>query len=98
MRVALGSLIGSIGGLALVVGNAGGLPAGWAWPIRVAGLVAFLGVVWHSVIRNWTGPATEPPRPEALRTYGWGVLAMVAAIPGWGSRWWPSVCWAGWSR
>lgn len=81
MRIAVGALIGGIGGLVFVVANAGGLPSGWAWPVRVAGLVAFLCVLWFAVLRRWSVRSSGPARPEALRTYGWSVLAMVAAIP-----------------
>lgn len=81
MRTALGSLIGCVGGLSFVLVNAGGLPAGWPWPVRVVGLLAFLAVLWSAVVRVWDVRDTTPPDPRALRTYGISVAAMLVAFP-----------------
>lgn len=79
MRTALGSLVGGLGGLAFVLGNAGGLPAGW--PVRVLGLLVFLAVLWFAVVRVWDVRDTTPPDPRALRTYGISVVAMLLLFP-----------------
>lgn len=73
--------MGSIGGLAFVLVNSGGVPPGVGWPIRVVGLLAFLTVLWFGVIRNGGAPVAGPPSSTALRTYGLSVGAMVVAFP-----------------
>lgn len=73
--------MGALGGLAFVLGNAGGLPEGWPWPVRVLGLVGFAAVLWFAVVRVWDVRETTPPERGALRTYGLSVLGMVLLFP-----------------
>ena len=81
MRTALGSLVGSIGGLSFVLGNAGGLPTGWPWPVRAVGLLVFLAVLWFAVVKVWDVRDSTPPVPSALRTYWISVLGMLLLLP-----------------
>ena len=81
MRTALGSLVGGLGGLAFVLGNAGGLPPGWPWPVRALGLLAFAAVLWFAVVRVWDVRDTTAPAPAALRTYGLSVVVMLLLFP-----------------
>jgi len=73
----LGSVIGAAAGLVFVLVNASAVPGALVW--RIAGSVAFAAVVWF-VAR---GPQLTPPPPsrEALRTYGFSVVAMLVALP-----------------
>jgi hypothetical protein len=80
MRPALGSLIGAVGGLVFVLVNVAGLPAGWVWPLRLLGLVAFAAVVVVA-LRAWSGQPGDPPAPDALRPYLVSVAAMAVAVP-----------------
>ena len=78
----IGAMIGSIGGLAFVLINAGDLPAPAGLLIRVTGVVAFLAVVWFAVIRPSNGSVpSEPPSRRAIRIYGTSVTAMAIGIP-----------------
>ena len=63
----LPALIGTGFGLLFVLINAGGLPAPWPLPVRVAGLVLTGAVLARILI----GPVSPAPRPEpdAMRTY-----------------------------
>ncbi len=81
MRTALGSLVGAVGGLAFVLGNAGGLPPGWPWPVRLLGGLAFVAVLWFAVVRVWDVRDSTPPAPSALRTYGLSVVGMLLLFP-----------------
>ena len=81
VRTALGSLVGAVGGLTFVLGNAGGLPDGWPWPVRALGLLAFLAVLWFAVVRVWDVRDPTPPAPRAVRTYGLSVVGMLLLFP-----------------
>jgi len=81
VRSALGSLVGGLGGLAFVLGNAGGLPAGWPWPVRALGVLVYLLVLWFAVVRVWHVSDPVPPAPHALRTYAISVVAMLLLFP-----------------
>ncbi|MEO6881275.1 MAG: hypothetical protein ABI181_10075 [Mycobacteriaceae bacterium] len=74
----VGSLVGAIAGLVFVLVNSGAVPGSLLW--RAAAAVAFVAVIWFVVLR---GPEVEqaPPSRDAVRTYGFAVVAMVVAIP-----------------
>ena len=80
MRPALGALVGAVGGLVFVLVNAGGLPSGWVWPLRLLGLAAFTAVL-VAAVRAWPGQPGGPPSRESLRPYLVAVGAMAVAIP-----------------
>lgn len=78
----IGALIGSIGGLVFIVVNAGQLPEPTGLVVRLAGVAAFLVVVWFGVIRPGAGPASASrPSRQAMRVYWICVLAEVISIP-----------------
>lgn len=75
----LGTLIGSIGGLAFAAGNAGGLPQPLPWlapAVAVALLVAVL--VWRIVSGRLGDP--RPPSEDAFRVYWISVGLMVLSF------------------
>lgn len=75
-------MIGSIGGFAFIMGNAGGLPDTAVLVVRGIGVVAFLAALWFGVIRPAAGRvAAPPPSREAMRVYGISVGAMLVGIP-----------------
>lgn len=73
---ALGSTVGAVGGLVFVLVNAGALPA--ALLLRLLAAVLFAATVLLALRVRDPGP---PPSREALRVYGFCVLAEVLAIP-----------------
>lgn len=73
---ALGSVVGAVGGLVFVLVNAGALPG--APVLRVLAAVLFAVVLLLALRVRDPGP---PPSRQALRVYGFCVLAEVLAIP-----------------
>ncbi|MEO8850641.1 MAG: hypothetical protein ABI360_02820 [Allobranchiibius sp.] len=73
----VGSVVAAVGGLAFVLLNSPAVPGALAW--QALAVVTFGAIVWFVVIR---GPKREHAMPSrgAIRTYGFSVLAMVAAI------------------
>lgn len=73
----IGSVFAAIGGLAFVLLNANEVPGALVW--QALAVIAFAAIIWFVVIR---GPkiANATPGRAAIRTYGFAVLGMVAAI------------------
>lgn len=74
----LGSLIGVIAGATFIFVNAGQTTA--AAPVRLAGLILFIGALQWGVLRAPESVAPEPS-PSARRTYLLCVAAEIVAIP-----------------
>src|SRR5687768_16832934 len=78
----IGAMIGSIGGLVFVLINAGELPGPARLPVRVAGVLTFVAVVWFAVLRPSSAPAPAgPPTGRAIKIYWASVAAMGIGIP-----------------
>lgn len=81
MRPAFGSLVGAVGGLLFVLISAPDAAGDFAWLVRTTGVVAFVAVVAFVLTGNRSAQPGSTPSQQALRIYGWSVLAMVVAIP-----------------
>jgi hypothetical protein len=76
----IGALIGAVAGLVFILVNAGPLPGSWAVVVRCAGIVAFLVVLWLSVLRrDRRHPANPPPSAPAWRVY-WAMVAFEVVL------------------
>jgi hypothetical protein len=74
----IGCIVGAVGGLGFVLGNAGAVPGSLAW--RIAALLGFVAIAWFVVLRG-RAVHHRPPSRTAMQTYGISVAAMVVAIP-----------------
>jgi hypothetical protein len=84
MRQEVGSLIAAVSGVLLVQLCAGGLPDALRWPVRLVGLVGFLGALWY-VLRRWRTPSAprHPRSRRAVRNYTvWLGLIVVGLLLG----------------
>src|SRR5215217_5977984 len=84
MRQEVGSLIAAISGVLLVQVSAGGLQEVLQWPVRLVGIIGFLGVIWY-VLRRWraSAPPRRPRSRREIRNYAlWLGLILVAVVLG----------------
>ena len=82
MRQPVASLIAAIIGELFIQLTAGSLPAPLVWPVRIAGAVVFLVVLWYAVLREWQPAPPGRPRPRSrLRTYYICLGLLILAIP-----------------
>ncbi|GGM14002.1 hypothetical protein [Deinococcus aerophilus] len=78
----IGALIGALGGLLFVLINTGAFPVQFAVPVRGLGTLAFVFVLWRTVLRPPPQTIAEtPPSPTARRVYWNCVLAGALSIP-----------------
>jgi hypothetical protein len=70
MRQEVGSLVAAVSGVLLVQVCAGALPGTLEWPVRLVGVLGFLGVLWY-VSRRWrtAAPERRPRSRRAIRTF-----------------------------
>lgn len=82
MRHEVGSLIAAVSGVLLVQVCAGGLPGALEWPVRVLGVLGFLGAIWY-VLRRWrtTAPERRPRSRRASRNFAVGLALIVTGLP-----------------
>jgi hypothetical protein len=84
MRQEVGSLIAAVSGVLLVQVSAGGLQEVLQWPVRLVGIIGFLGVLWY-VLRRWrtSAPPRRPRSRREIRNYAlWLGLILVAVVLG----------------
>jgi hypothetical protein len=84
MRQEVGSLIAAVSGVLLVQVSAGGLPEALQWPVRMVGIIGFLGVLWY-LLHRWrtSAPPRRPRSRRAIRNYAvWLGLIVVAVVLG----------------
>jgi hypothetical protein len=74
----IGCIVGAVGGLGFVLGNAGAVPGSLVW--RIAALLGCVAIAWFVVLRG-RAVHHRPPSRTAMQTYGISVTAMVVAIP-----------------
>jgi hypothetical protein len=82
----VGSLVGAVAGLVFIEVNAGALPDPVGAVVRVVGVLAFLAVLWFSVLRRRSGADRGTDgggrmSSEGVRVYWFSVLAEVVCIP-----------------
>jgi hypothetical protein len=81
MRQEVGSLIAAASGVLLVQVCAGGLPEALQWPVRLVGVLGFLGVLWY-VLRRWrtAAPERRPRSRRAIRNFAVGLALIVTGL------------------
>src|SRR5215211_8776982 len=81
MRQEVGSLIAAISGVLLVQVSAGGLQEVLQWPVRLVGILGFLGVLWY-VLRRWrtSAPLRRPRSRREIRNYALWLGLILAAV------------------
>lgn len=77
-----GSVIGTLGGTAFVLVNAGSLPLGWRAATVTAWAVAVVLAAWAVFVRRRTLVDPAPPDRRAGWIYGLAVAAMIVGING----------------
>lgn len=70
MRQEVGSVIAAVSGVLLIQLSAGALPAALEWPVRLIGVIGFIGALWY-LLRRWRAPAPQrhPPSRRVIRKY-----------------------------